>query len=498
MTAPYIPDDAQNRLMALLRGMSSRQPRQPITTTAPQLDPFTRIKARTALGMDNASQRPSAEQMLAAAITGAGHDIGKFAVNALQSEMPGGQGGEMLAYDPRQGREQLHMQPQLPGLPSAGEVGGMALGAALPLVFKRNPRGIFDFDAPKIQGTMPSDARLLPPQALPDSRMQPSMLSEAIANSPIVREGMMADIDKGMTMGGPEWYELGPLKADLDARTPNGFRNWNTFGSSHSQSRSVPAELSNQTVSAYANKRGISTEQAKKEFLDITGYDKLPSLMESHRTLGTQAQQAGVNLPADVTSESWKIPSYANMRGGGGGNMDINAPGWMPALDTHERRRLMQLAMQDPDIAPLVNQGWLGNQISNKRAQEMALENPDIAKQLRKGFTGHEIPETVPIANAQDYATLAQMYTDFARQKGLPTAGAAQAARWTGGWDKTGLISPPVGDFMSILEDAVKWSAQQRGMPDNPAGLRDYWSKIAAGDEFILPWAEHKPFPIKP
>ena len=75
MTAPYIPDDAQNKLMALLRGMSSRQPRQPITTTAPQPDPFTRIKARTALGMDDTSQRPSAEQMLAAAIVGGGHDV---------------------------------------------------------------------------------------------------------------------------------------------------------------------------------------------------------------------------------------------------------------------------------------------------------------------------------------------------------------------------------------------------------------------------------------
>ena len=497
MTAPYIPDDAHNKLMALLRGMSSRQPRQPITTTAPQPDPFTRIKARTALGMDDTSPRPSAEQMLAAAITGAGHDIGKLAVNALQSEMPGGQGGEMPAYDPSQGREQLHMQPQLPGLPSAGDIGGMALGAALPLVFKRKPRGIFDFDAPKIQGTMPSDARLLPPQALPDAKMQPSMLSEAIANSRIVRKGMMADIDKGIPMGGDIWYESGPLKASLDQVSPTAFRDWTTFGSAHSASNSVPSELSAQTISAYANKRGIPLEEAKQHFLQVTGYDKLPMLFEMHRSLGTKAQQMGVNLPSDPYSNAWKIPGYSNMRMGGGGNMDINAPGWMPALDTHDRRELMQYAMDDPQIAKLVREGWLGEQFTAKHAEEIAQGNPEILAQLRQGFTGHGIPKVVPIANVHDYSTLAQMYPDFARQKGLPTGGAAQGSRWVGGYDRTGIKSPPLGDYMSILEDAIMWSAQQRGMADNPAALRQYWNKIAAGDEFILPWTKTGPFPIK-
>lgn len=341
--------------------------------------------------------------------------------------------------------------------------------------WKPTPRGVFDRSAPAIQGQLPSDPRLAVP-APKSSRTTTSPLVNAIMNSKTVRRGLDRDVDEGLTMGGREWYELGPIKADLDSRSGTGamsFSDFNMLGGGASASNSVPNELAAVSVINYARKRGLALPEAVEHFLQMTGSRNRPAVMNMHRSLGEGGIAAGgVILPGNPRSNAWKIPSYADKRMGGGGILDVAAPGGMPALDTHERRRIMQLVTENPRLAKLARKtGAAASAASAKGA--------------------------LPLRNALDYQAISSLYTDGAKRYGLPTSGAYQAGRWTGGWDKTGLKSPPTGDFVQILEDALLYTAQKRGLDDSPKGLRGLWGRVAQGDDFILPWFNKGYYPIR-
>jgi hypothetical protein len=334
-------------------------------------------------------------------------------------------------------------------------------------------RGVFDRSAPPIQGQIPSDPRLAPPAT--GKRMTTSPFIDAIMNSRSVRKGLDADVAKGMTMGGPGWYELGPIKADLDARAGTGamsFSDFNNLGGGASASNSVPNEFAAMSIANYARTHGLTREEAVQHFLDATRSPTKAPLMGMHMDIGNAGIENGTVLPSNPMSDAWKIPSYVDKRNGGGGSLDVTQAGGMPALDTHERRRIMQLAMANQSLA--------------KVARETGA---DVAAAKAKG--------AVPLRNVLDYQALSSLYTDGAQRMGLPTAGAYQAPRWVGGWDKTGLKSPPTGDFVQLLEDALKYSAQQRGLDDSPAGLRNYWERVVKGNDFILPFSGKGYYPIK-
>jgi hypothetical protein len=305
-----------------------------------------------------------------------------------------------------------------------------------------------------------------------------SPLVEAMVDSRTVRNVLDRDAELGLWMGGPEWYELGPVKADLESRPGAvSFRDFNFVGGGSSASNSVPNELAASSIINYARKRGLSREDAAEHFLRQTGYKNRAPLMGMHMNLGLGAIGRGIFLPSDPMSDAWKIPSYVDKRMGGGGLLDAEAPGGMAALDTHERNRLWQAVLENPRLLKLAKQTGAYDQATS------------TARRPEDGV--------LPLRNALDYQSIAGLYTNGAKRFGLPTAGAYQASRWTGGWDQTGLKSPPRGDFVSILEDAIRYSAQQRGMDDSPAGLLKYWDQIARGDEFLLPFYGTGGYPIR-
>jgi hypothetical protein len=345
----------------------------------------------------------------------------------------------------------------------AGDNVGSTLGA--PNIQTREPwkpteRGVFDRSVPDNQGTVPSDPRYTP---WTTDRQGLSPLVEAIAGSRTVRKGLDADVERGLLMGGPVWYNTAPVNASLmgipGAISP---RDFHLIGGASSASNSVPNEFSVASLINFAQKRGMSREEVVQEFLRHTGWPNRPSFMDMHYDLGMKAVREGVYLPKDLSKEKWKIPSYADKRLGGGGLLDVNAPGGMPALDTHERRRIMQLVQENPRLERLARQTG-------------ALE------QARKD-SGR-----LPLRNAKDYQAVSSLYTQGAQRYGLPTAGAYQAPRWQGGGHLTGLRSEAVGDFTQLLENSIFDSARLRGMGTDPKSLRDYWAKVARGDEFLLP-----------
>jgi len=329
-------------------------------------------------------------------------------------------------------------------------------------------RGVFDRSAPKIEGTIPDDPRLVAPS---NFRGTPSPLIQAIVGSRSVRAGLNRDVDKGIHMGAEPWFELGPQKADLDARKGTGalsFEEFNILGGASSASNSVANELAAMSVLNFARKQGMSIDEARQMYARVMGDPRgVPLMPSTHGNMAERGLAEGLILPLDPASDAWKIAMYANKRGGGGGVLDVNAPGSWPALDTHERRSFMQLVMENP------------------RLRKLARETGAIAyAEKNRGV--------IPLRNVEDYKLLSGIYVDEARKRGMKTAGSFQAPRWVGGGERTGLRSAPYGDFTQILEDQLFETALRRGLPTDPKGLTNLWRNIMEGKDFFAAWGRQK------
>lgn len=323
-------------------------------------------------------------------------------------------------------------------------------------------RGVFDRNVEPMQGTAPIDPRL----QIPDMpRSEPSPLVEAISRSKSVAAGLRKDAEEGLPLGGDVWYEPAAIKADLDARpgaTP--FREMmNLFAVSSSQNPTT-RELSTASVLNYALRNQVPLEDAVAALMKMTGSKAKPWVNEDYLAAAKKALDQGLVLPADPKSEAWKLPWYNH--GKLGGSLDAGV-----ALDTHERRRIMQLVADNPRLER-------------------------IARQTGATAAAEKNAGRLPLRNALDYDVISDLYRRQAQNLGLPSAQAFQAGRWIGGGKHTGLMSQPEGDFLQTLEDGLLYTADTRGMDTNPAGLRALWDRIAKGQDFFMPYYGSGGFPV--
>lgn len=190
---------------------------------------------------------------------------------------------------------------------------------------------------------------------------------------------------------------------------------------------------------------GLVSEDVKGKLYNSFGKADEPMTEADLNRIMAQKNKGAFARPADARQ--------------GGGVFDTEQPGGLVALDAHEKKAIFQAAMSDPALAKLL--------------QKIAPSD------LKKG--------QVPIRNVHEYKALSSIYNDIGKSMGLPSGRTAQAGRWLGGWDKTGLRTQPQGDFVQLLEDAILNSAKQRGLPTDPKSLREYWGRVTRGEDFIIP-----------
>jgi hypothetical protein len=71
----------------------------------------------------------------------------------------------------------------------------------------------------------------------------------------------------------------------------------------------------------------------------------------------------------------------------------------------------------------------------------------------------------------------------------------AQAGRWFGGGELTGLVSPR-GDALDLLEKQTAYSLQGQGIKPTPRNIRNYvLDMMETGQGVLLPWWSKKPMP---
>jgi hypothetical protein len=93
-----------------------------------------------------------------------------------------------------------------------------------------------------------------------------------------------------------------------------------------------------------------------------------------------------------------------------------------------------------------------------------------------------------------EYAKGEEGLLGIANELGIP-GGMAQAGRWFGGGELTGLKSPR-GDALDLLEKQVAFTLKQKGVQPNPANVRaEVLKQIETGEGDLLPWYRKEGMP---
>ena len=276
---------------------------------------------------------------------------------------------------------------------------------------------------------------------------------EGLYTDPANRALIEKQIKRGLPLGGESFYaSLYPVKqAVLEAGMPaEKFDQWIHSLAPASARNSIMNEMAVGQFLRNMNARGIPlTEENVAREMEIYAEKfgvGLP-LMPVHRQGVANVVEGGQNLRdmslANIPT-NYKIPTYGSQKAGDFANSVV--------LDVHEAGGQTQGSRYHPYFN---EQGGFGNTEYNAGEQGML----GIANEL-----------------------------------GIP-GGMAQAGRWFGGGELTGLKSPR-GDALDLLEKQVAYTLQQKGVQPNPANVRaEVLRQIETGEGDLLPWYRKEGMP---
>ena len=287
------------------------------------------------------------------------------------------------------------------------------------------------------QSTFPRD---IPPRS---STSYVDELYEDPQNRALIKKQIM----RGLPLGGETFYaSLYPVKvATLEAgMAPDAFDKWVHAMAPASARNSIMNEMAVGQFLRNLHAKGIplteaNVARAMEDFKNTYGMG-LP-LMPIHRQGVADVLEGGRNLRdmslANVPT-NYKIPTYGTQKAGDFGGSVV--------LDTHEAS---------------------GETLGSRY-------HPYFSEQ--GGFSNAE------------YHPGEQGMLGIARELGNIPGGMAQAGRWFGGGELTGLISPR-GDALDLLEKQMAYTLHNQGRQPNPANIRkETLDQIRTLEGVLLPW----------
>jgi hypothetical protein len=240
---------------------------------------------------------------------------------------------------------------------------------------------------------------------------------------------------RGMDMGGATYYpSTYPLRARA-AEIGADFERVAAGNAGTSAQNKLPNNFASDSVVRYAERRGITDPVEVKRFADGIaekfGHQKF-FLSPSH----TNSYYDLLSGRATGFDKSQKITGYhQNLRG----NFEPNA------IDTHE------------------------------------------VSGLSAGTSLFPYYSRMGSLSSTEYGVMELAYREkLAASLGLRPAN-AQAGRWYGGGDLTGLFTDP-GDFLSTLEHMIQFTAESRGLDTSRKGLQKLLDDYLLGDATLVPW----------
>jgi hypothetical protein len=134
-----------------------------------------------------------------------------------------------------------------------------------------------------------------------------------------------------------------------------------------------------------------------------------------------------------------------------------------------------------------------GTQKAGDFGQSVVLDVHEAAGQTR-GSRFHPYFTEQGGFGPTEYGAAEGKMLDIAGELGIP-GGMAQAGRWFGGGELTGLKSPR-GDALDLLERQTAYTLQGRGVTPTPRNIRNYiLDMIDTGEGVLMPWFKKEGMP---
>jgi len=269
---------------------------------------------------------------------------------------------------------------------------------------------------------------------------------EEIYGDPVNRSLIEGQIKRGLPLGGETFYaSLYPLKvAALE--------------------RGIPEEKFNQFVYSIAPasaRNSIFNEMAVGQFL-------------------RDMQARG--LPLDEATVTREMAKFKEKYGTGLPLMPVHREGVKNVLEGNQDLRELLKA----DIPTNYKIPTYGTQKAGDFGQSMVLDVHEAAGQTR-GSRYHPYFTEQGGFGPTEYGAAESQMLDIAQGLGLP-GGTAQAGRWFGGGELTGLKSPR-GDALDLLERQAAYTLSQSGIDPTPRNIRNtLLDMIETGQGLLMPY----------
>ena len=276
---------------------------------------------------------------------------------------------------------------------------------------------------------------------------------EEIYEDPVNRELIKGQITRGLPLGGETFYaSLYPLKlAALE--------------------RGIPEEKFNLFVHSIAPasaRNSIMNEMAVGQFL------------RDMRARG---------LPLDEETVTREMAKFKDQYGTGLPLMPVHREGVKNVLEGNQDLRELLKA----DIPTNYKIPTYGTQKAGDFGQSVVLDVHEAAGQTR-GSRFHPYFTEQGGFGPTEYGAAEGKMLDIAGELGIP-GGMAQAGRWFGGGELTGLKSPR-GDALDLLERQTAYTLQGSGITPTPRNIRNYiLNMIDTGEGVLMPWFKKEGMP---
>ena len=276
---------------------------------------------------------------------------------------------------------------------------------------------------------------------------------DEIYNDPRNRALIEKQIKRGLPLGGETFYaSLYPLKVAAMERgiSPQKFESFVYETAPASARNSIMNEMAVGQFLRDMNARGlpldektVAEEMAKFKSQYGTGLPLMPVHREGVRQVIEGGQNMRDMVKADIPT-NYKIPTYGTQKAGDFGKSMV--------LDVHESAGQTQGSRYHPYFT---EQGGFG---------------------------------------PTEYGLAESKMLDIANEMGIP-GGMAQAGRWFGGGELTGLKSPR-GDALDLLERQVAYTMQGLGIKPTPKMIREYiLDMIESGRGVLMPYYKSEAIP---
>lgn len=283
-------------------------------------------------------------------------------------------------------------------------------------------------------------------------RAQTGYIDE-IYDDPRNRELIKQQIKRGLPLGGETFYaSLYPVKvAAMERGIPaEKFDRFIYETAPASARNSIMNEMAVGQFMRDMKARGLPLDEqtVKEEMARFkqrygTGLPLMPVHREGVRTMIESGANMRDLLKADIPT-NYKIPTYGTQKAGDFGKSMV--------LDVHEAAGQTQGSRFHPYFT---EQGGFG---------------------------------------PTEYGLAEGKMLDIAKEMGIP-GGMAQAGRWFGGGELTGLKSPR-GDALDLLEKQTAYTLQGQGINPTPKAVRDYiLNMVESGEGVLMPYFKSKPMP---